>query len=271
VRLIFSIAILIAVHTAAMSMAYARSDNAIDRIGSYADVPGAMFRSVLPADPLRSEVAVPRFRLSRTPVTNSEFLTFVKVHSDWQRGRAPAVFADANYLQHWRGALDLGPTAFADQPVTSVSWFAAQAYCESQGGRLPEWHEWELVAAADERARDARGDPAWRERLLAWYGRPSNSMLNPVSKTPSNAYGIYDLHGLVWEWVEDFNALMVSSDNREQGDPDLAKYCGAGALSFADRENYAILMRVAMLSSLQANYTVRNLGFRCAQDIVKIP
>jgi formylglycine-generating enzyme len=83
-------------------------------------------------------------------------------------------------------------------------------------------------------------------------------------------YGIYDLHGLVWEWVEDFNALMISGDNREQGDPDLAKFCGAGALSVTDRENYAVLMRVSMLSSLQANYTTKNLGFRCAQDTAKV-
>ena len=43
-----------------------------------------------------------------------------------------------------------------------------------------------------------------------------------------------------------------SADNRNQGDPDTAKFCGAGALSMDDRDNYAVLMRVAMLSSLEA-------------------
>jgi sulfatase modifying factor 1 len=77
---------------------------------------------------------------------------------------------------------------------------------------------------------------------------------------------VRDLHGLVWEWVEDHSAMLVSSDSREQGDPDAMRFCGAGALSMDDRENYAILMRVAMLSSLEAHDTTGNMGFRCARD-----
>jgi formylglycine-generating enzyme required for sulfatase activity len=73
----------------------------------------------------------------------------------------------------------------------------------------------------------------------------------------------------MWEWVEDFAGLMISADNREQGDPNLLKFCGAGALSTQDRENYGILMRVALLSSLQAANTTRNLGFRCARDLAQ--
>jgi sulfatase modifying factor 1 len=59
--------------------------------------------------------------------------------------------------------------------------------------------------------------------------------------------------------------MLVSSDSREQGDPDSMRFCGAGALSMEDRENYAILMRVAMLSSLEAHDTTGNMGFRCAR------
>jgi formylglycine-generating enzyme required for sulfatase activity len=70
----------------------------------------------------------------------------------------------------------------------------------------------------------------------------------------------------VWEWVEDFNALLVSADSREQGDPDQLKFCGAGALSIQDRSNYAVAMRVAFLSALQAHDTTINLGFRCATN-----
>ena len=64
-------------------------------------------------------------------------------------------------------------------------------------------------------------------------------------------HGVHDLHGLVWEWVEDYAAMLVSSDNRQQLDPDLLQFCGAGALSTDDRENYAVLMRIAMLSALE--------------------
>ena len=74
-----------------------------------------------------------------------------------------------------------------------------------------------------------------------------------------------DLHGLVWEWTDDFSALLVSADNRTQGAPDRLEFCGAGALSVNDRDNYAVLMRVAMLSSLAGADATANLGFRCAR------
>jgi formylglycine-generating enzyme required for sulfatase activity len=151
--------------------------------------------------------------------------------------------------------------------VVWVSWFAANAYCESLDARLPDWNEWEYAAAADETRRDARADPAWRERILGWYSRPSNTALPRVGLQAPNAYGVQDLHGLVWEWAGDASSLLVDGDNRNQGDPDKSRFCGAGALSIADRENYAVLMRVAMLSSLEARDTTANLGFRCARSI----
>jgi formylglycine-generating enzyme required for sulfatase activity len=203
----------------------------------------------------------------RTPVTNAQFLAFVQAHPQWQRDRVARVFADDRYLAQWRMPTALVDAAQAAQPVTQVSWFAAQAYCEAQDARLPTWPEWEYAAAADETRRDARKDSAWRERILSWYSRPSSQALPRAGLQPPNAYGVQDLHGLVWEWTEDFSSLLVSGDNRNQGDADKAKFCGAGALSMDDRENYAVLMRVAMLSSLEANDTTNNLGFRCARSL----
>ena len=81
----------------------------------------------------------------------------------------------------------------------------------------------------------------------------------------ANAYGVRDLHGLVWEWTGDASSLLIDGDNRKQGDADKSKFCGAGALSMRDRDNYAVLMRVAMLSSLEANDVTANMGFRCAR------
>ena len=75
------------------------------------------------------------------------------------------------------------------------------------------------------------------------------------------------MNDLVWEWVDDFSGMLVSGDSRNQQDPDRLKFCGAGALAVDDRENYAVLMRVAMLSSLEAHDTTGNLGFRCAKDL----
>ena len=229
-------------------------------------IEGATFQSVLPVAKDRKDVTIPAFALARTPVTNAEFLAFVQANPQWQRGRAPKLFVDDGYLEHWAGATQLG-AAQPSQPVVQVSWFAADAYCAAQGARLPTWHEWEWAAAADERVTDARKDPAWRQRILAWYAETGTS-LPRVGRGPANVHGVQDLHGLVWEWVEDFGGMMVSGDNREQGtDPDLMKFCGAGAMTMEQKENYAVMMRIAMLSSLKASYTTANLGFRCARDL----
>jgi len=235
----------------------------------YATLPGGRFESVLPqgrAPAVSVPVQIAPYALRTTPVTSGEFLAFVTAHPEWRRGQVPAVFADEGYLADWRSPLELGAADAADRPQTRVSWFAARAFCESEGARLPTWLEWEYAASADETRGDARADPQWRQRILAWYGRPTASLLPRVGGA-ANAYGVRDLHGLVWEWVDDFNALFIAEDSRTQGDSDTLRFCGAGAISILDRESYAVLMRVALLSSLSAADTTGNLGFRCARSV----
>jgi len=235
----------------------------------YTALPGGRFESVLPQGPVPSAtvpVEIAPFALRTVPVTVGEFLAFVRAHPEWQRGRAPEVFADKRYLIDWRAPLQPASDDGLDRPVTNVSWFAAKAFCEGEGARLPTWLEWEYAAAADETRPDARRDPQWRRRILSWYERPSTGVLPAVGGTP-NVYGVRDLHGTVWEWVDDFNALFIAGDSRTQGDPDLLKFCGAGAINVIDRDSYAVLMRIALLSSLNAADTTSNLGLRCARPL----
>jgi len=235
---------------------------------AWVKVPGGSFRTALKYEDGKGVPAkIASFAMQKRPVTNAEFLAFVQANPQWRRDRVATVFADARYLSHWPAPAGLRKDAQPSQPVVNVSWFAANAYCEAQGARLPTWREWEYVAAADETRRDARKDPAWRERILGWYARPASGPLPRAGLQAPDAYGVQDMHGLVWEWTDDFSSLLVSGDNRVQGDADKQKYCGAGALSMDDRENYAVLMRVAMLSSLDARDTTSSLGFRCAKDI----
>ena len=232
----------------------------------FVHIPSGEFRSVIPEDEGDNLVAVTDFLLQEAPVTNGEFLQFVLHNPNWQRGTAVSLFVDDQYLSSWAGPISLGSKARAQQPVTQVSWFAANAYCESQNARLPSWYEWEYVAAADDSEPDAREQPEWRQKILSWYSKTGGDALADVRSSPANYYQVFDAHGLVWEWVDDFNAFLVSGDNREQGGADQLQFCGAGAITMEEKENYAVLMRVAMLSALEARYTTRNVGFRCARQ-----
>ena len=236
-------------------------------VTGYARIPGGDFVTALRYEDAGGPTKIAPFDIMRRPVTNAEFLAFVTRNPGWRRDHVAPVFAGPDYLAHWAAPARLSSEALGAQPVTRISWYAANAYCEAQGARLPRWIEWEYVAAADATRRDARRDPAWRERILGWYARPSLQALPRAGAQAANAYGVHDLHGIVWEWTDDYSALLVSADNRNQGDPDRIQFCGAGALSIDDRENYAVLMRVAMLSSLGGSDTTMNLGFRCVREV----
>jgi formylglycine-generating enzyme required for sulfatase activity len=236
--------------------------------GAYQDIPAGEFRSMLQYEAGAGLRRVAAFELMREPVTNAEFLAFVRAKPPWRRDRVLPLYAERDqYLAHWQSALTLGAQARPRQPVTRVSWFAARAYCEAQSARLPTWDEWEYVAAADDTRRDAREDPAWSARILDWYAHNSAAPLPEIGRTAPNAYGIRDLHGLVWEWTDDYASMLVVGDNRSQQDSERYKFCGAGALSVADRENYPVMMRVALLSSLRAPDSTSSLGFRCARSL----
>jgi formylglycine-generating enzyme required for sulfatase activity len=125
-------------------------------------IKGRAFESVLPPAPNVKAVTVASFRLDVLPITNAEFAAFVARQPQWRRDRVARLFADDQYLAHWKSATVPG-SDIEHKPVVKLSWFAAEAYCEERGMRLPRWHEWELAAAASERAADARGDEAWRQ------------------------------------------------------------------------------------------------------------
>jgi len=227
---------------------------------SYRPIPGGMLRSVLPADGVAADARVAPFLLRERLVTNREFAGFLQSSPAWRSGQAPALFVSPGYLS--------GPGAEDEAPVVRVSWYAAQAYCASEQARLPRWYEWEFAAAADATHPDARDDEAWLSTILRWYADAGKAPPGRVAATPPNYYGIHDMHGLVWEWVEDYSGLFINADSRAKGEQKQLDYCGGAAVSLADRRNYAILMRLALLSAMEARQDGANLGFRCARDPV---
>jgi formylglycine-generating enzyme required for sulfatase activity len=227
--------------------------------GGMVNVGPGVFRPQFPATPQIAKDGVPvaAFRLDRVPVTNAEFLAFVTSHPKWRRDRVARIFADSGYLANWAAPDALGPDLDPKAPVTRVSWFTAKAYCAARGDRLPTEDEWEFAASASPTAPDGRDDPAWAQQILTWYSQPNTA--RPVGQTPPNFWGVQDLHGLVWEWVYDFNGSMVASDRDVS-----ARFCGAAATGSQNKDDYASFMRLAFRSSLRADYTTANLGFRCA-------
>ncbi len=213
------------------------------------------------------EVAVGSFLLDELPVTNAQFLAFVTAQPKWRRSEVSRLFADSTYLSHWAGDLALGPSAPGGAPIVRVSWFTARAYARWAGKRLPTTAEWEMAAAAGYTTADGKSEPDFNRDLYAWLARPVPEVLPPVSTARATLHGVRGLHGLVWEWVDDFNTAMVTGESR--GDTGLERdlFCGSGAAGAKDPGDYAAFMRLALRSSLRANNTTTSLGFRCAKNL----
>lgn len=211
-------------------------------------------------------IDVKSFYIDTYAVTNNEFLKFVKANPTWARSKVSRLFADSNYLKHWKDDFSIENfDQLKNSPVTNVSWFAANAYCKWKGKRLPTTAEWELAANAEILNRS---EEKVLDIILEWYERPSPKVLPPIGSTFKNIYGVYDMHGLIWEWVYDFNNYVTGVDSRSSSAVDLDLFCGASAANVSgNKEDYAAFMRYGFRGSLKGSYAVANLGFRCAMDI----
>lgn len=214
-----------------------------------------------------SGIQVDSIFMDENPVTNAEFLQFVLANPRWQRGRVSRLFADEAYLRHWAGEVKLGPEAFDEQPVTNISWFAAKAFADWKGHRLPTVAEWEMVAQAGLNSPDGETEAGFKAEILRLTNQPVRRPLPLVGGSPANYWGVRDLHGLIWEWVSDFNSALVTGESRADASLERKLYCGSGVVGASDFTDYAAFMRFAFRASLKANYTVPNLGFRTVKDL----
>ena len=208
-------------------------------------------------------VKVDPFALDRFPVTRGEYLAFVAARPAWRRDRVGRGLAGPGYLAAWPSAASAGSARELRLPATGVSWFAARAYCAWRGKRLPTTHEWELAARASERSRDASRDPAFTARLLRLY---TSRAARPVGSTFRNAYGVWDLHGLVWEWTLDFDGARHAGHAHAPGREHTLS-CAAGSVGATDPADYPAFLRYGFRSALNGRTTTEGLGFRCAQDL----
>lgn len=213
-----------------------------------------------------SSVYVGDFLLDVHPVTQQEFLDFVKKYPEWQKSKVKSLYADKGYLRTWEADTDFGTGIDPSSPVTNVSWFAAKAYCACLNKRLPTVDEWELAARASETKPNAEKDSLFNQRIVHSYEIPK-TYLKPVQSTYRNYWGIYDMHGLVWEWTSDFNSVLISGESRQDGEANRDLYCAGAAISATNLRDYASFMRYAFRGSLKATYAIQTLGFRCAKSL----
>lgn len=235
-----------------------------------ARIPGGTFRPLYAvAGQGRERVA--SFLLDREPVTKAEFLEFVRTAPQWRRSSIRRVFAERSYLADWRGDLDAGTGSAERSAVTNVSWFAARAFCEARGKRLPTTNEWEYAAAASETTRYPHSDASFTRRLLSLYQHRSTSQRTSLGTGFRNVFGVSDLHGVVWEWTQDFNATVITDDSRASGGGVDARdhhlFCASAAIGATDLTDYPAFLRYAVRSGLTGRSTTSGLGFRCAAGV----
>ena len=208
-----------------------------------------------------SKIAVPSFYLDSRAVTNGDYLEFVRANPKWRKSAAKAIFADVNYLSHWPEDLIFGGGELS--PVVNVSWFSARAYCRAKDKTLPTVAQWEVAAAASESSPDAGGDPEFLARVLEWQTHPPDSEFK-------NHFGVYGMHGQIWEWTLDFNSALATGESRADSGINRQLFCAGSSIGAAQFDDYAAFLRYALRGGLHGNYTSGSLGFRCARNIKEI-
>jgi len=130
--------------------------------------------------------------------------------------------------EQYQAVIGATPSHFKgkDNPVEQVSWDDAQAFCKrlteqtKQTVRLPTEAEWEYACRAGTTTAYHSGDSEADLARVAWYDGNSKSTTHPVGQREANTFGLYDMHGNVWQWCQDYwdeNYFSKSSAENPQG------------------------------------------------------
>ncbi|MFV2081901.1 MAG: SUMF1/EgtB/PvdO family nonheme iron enzyme [bacterium] len=202
------------------------------------------------------EVHVTEFYMGRYPVTNDEYGLFLKENLEI---REPEYWANSSYNQ-------------SRQPVVGVNWDDAQKYAEWAGVRLPTEAEWEYACRAGTSTRFYTGDTEKDLNRAGWYTKNSGDKLHPVGEKEPNKYGLYDMHGNIWEWVgDDWHAFYTGAPS-DWSSAWVDKKRGSNRVirggSWID---VAQCCRSAYRNYLPSGLRNRDLGFRLSRSVSLTP
>lgn len=135
----------------------------------------------------------------------------------------------------WQRVMDKNPSYFKDCgedcPVEQVSWIDVQGFLRKLNQmentdtyRLPTEAEWEYACRAESTGRWCFGDNEADLGKYAWYDVNSQGKTHPVSQLKPNAWGLYDMHGNVWEWCQDWYGEYPRVPVTDPHGPDNGKY-----------------------------------------------
>lgn len=225
-------------------------------------------------------VALDAFWIDRTEVTNAMFAKFVadtgyetaaevkrksQVY-DWATGIRPEV-TDADWRHPTGPASDL--RGRDQHPVVHVSWDDAVAYCDWADSRLPTEAEWEKAArGTDGRKYPWGNEPPNTERLNY---KLNTTDTQPVSSYPAgeSPYGVLDMAGNVWEWVEDWfdeNYYGEAPTSNPPGPAPRSAQDQARVLRGGSWDNQDWEVRVAYRFWLRSDFSNDGIGFRCVSS-----
>jgi len=163
-----------------------------------------------------------------------------------------------------RIGLPASPSKFQGDnlPVEQVSWDEATEFCErlsratGKTYRLPTEAEWEYAARAM-----TTGPYAGNLDTMGWYASNSGDKTHPVGAKQANGYGLYDMHGNVWEWCQDWYRENYYAQS-PGADPTGPGTGSERALRGGSWGNFALNCRSAIRLKSAPDYRINILGFR---------
>ncbi|PIU88885.1 MAG: hypothetical protein COS65_29855 [Armatimonadetes bacterium CG06_land_8_20_14_3_00_66_21] len=163
-------------------------------------------------------VKVAGFWMYAKEVTNGQYRKFLAANPQWTPERIDSKLHDGDYLEHWKEQ----SRASKDEsyPVANVPWYAAKAYAEWAGGRLPTEAEWEYAARGGKQFEYGTATGEISDQLANSGGGGTK----PVGSYRPNPFGLYDLAGNVWEWCSSLYKEYPYRANDGREDPN-----GSGA------------------------------------------